>query len=95
MIPGKVVKGMGGAMDLVAGVKRVVVVMDHTSKDGDPKFKSRCELPLTGTNVVDMLITDLAVFSRPSRTQAFELIELAPGVSIDELRRKTPARFSG
>jgi 3-oxoacid CoA-transferase B subunit len=95
MIPGKVVKGMGGAMDLVAGVKRVVVVMDHNSKDGDPKFKRRCELPLTGTNVVDMLITDLAVFSRPSRTQAFELIELAPGVSIDELRRKTPARFSG
>jgi 3-oxoacid CoA-transferase subunit B len=95
MIPGKVVKGMGGAMDLVAGVKRVVVVMDHTSKDGDPKFKSRCELPLTGTNVVDMLITDLAVFSRPNRMRAFKLIELAPGVSIDELRRKTPARFSG
>jgi 3-oxoacid CoA-transferase B subunit len=95
MIPGKVVKGMGGAMDLVAGVKRVVVVMDHTSKDGDPKFKRRCELPLTGTNVVDMLITDLAVFSRPTRKDAFQLIELAPGVSIDELRRKTPAKFSG
>jgi 3-oxoacid CoA-transferase subunit B len=95
MIPGKVVKGMGGAMDLVAGVKRVVVVMDHNSKDGDPKFKSRCELPLTGTNVVDMLITDLAVFARPSRMEAFKLIELAPGVSIDELRRKTPARFTG
>jgi 3-oxoacid CoA-transferase B subunit len=95
MIPGKVVKGMGGAMDLVAGVKRVVVVMDHTSKDGDPKFKTRCELPLTGTNVVDMLITDLAIFSRPSRKEPFKLIELAPGVSIEELRRKTPARFSG
>jgi 3-oxoacid CoA-transferase B subunit len=93
MIPGKMVKGMGGAMDLVAGVKRVVVVMDHTSKDGDPKFKTRCELPLTGTNVVDMLITDLAVFSRPSRRDSFKLIELAPGVTAEELRRKTPARF--
>jgi len=95
MIPGKMVKGMGGAMDLVAGVKRVVVVMDHTSKDGEPKFKSRCELPLTGTNVVDMLITDLAVFARPSRKDAFKLIEVAPGVTTDEVRRKTPAKFSG
>jgi 3-oxoacid CoA-transferase subunit B len=94
MIPGKMVKGMGGAMDLVAGVKRVVVVMDHTSKDGDPKFKTRCELPLTGTNVVDMLITDLAVFSRPSRKEAFKLVELAPGASADEVRRKTPARYT-
>jgi 3-oxoacid CoA-transferase B subunit len=93
MIPGKMVKGMGGAMDLVAGVKRVVVVMDHTSKDGDPKFKPRCELPLTGTNVVDMLITDLAVFSRPDRKAPFKLIELAPGVTADEVRRKTPARY--
>jgi 3-oxoacid CoA-transferase subunit B len=95
MIPGKMVKGMGGAMDLVAGVKRVVVVMDHTSKDGDPKFKARCELPLTGTNVVDMLITDLAVFSRPSRKDAFRLIEVAPGVTAEEVRRKTPAKFTG
>src|ERR1700726_723638 len=95
MIPGKMVKGMGGAMDLVAGVKRVVVVMDHSSKDGDPKFKTRCELPLTGTNVVDMLITDLAVFSRPTRKDAFELIELAPGVTAEEVRRKTPAKYSG
>jgi 3-oxoacid CoA-transferase subunit B len=95
MIPGKMVKGMGGAMDLVAGVKRVVVVMDHASKDGDPKFKSRCELPLTGANVVDMLITDLAVFSRPSRKDPFKLIELAPGVTAGELRRKTPAKYSG
>src|SRR5271156_2797206 len=95
MIPGKMVKGMGGAMDLVAGVKRVVVVMDHSSKDGEPKFKSRCELPLTGTNVVDMLITDLAVFSRPSRKEAFRLIEVAPGVTAEEIRRKTPAKFAG
>jgi len=95
MIPGKMVKGMGGAMDLVAGVKRVVVVMDHSSKEGDPKFKTRCELPLTGTNVVDMLITDLAVFSRPTRKDSFELIELAPGVTGEEVRRKTPARYAG
>jgi 3-oxoacid CoA-transferase subunit B len=94
-IPGKMVKGMGGAMDLVAGVKRVVVVMDHTSKEGDPKFKSRCELPLTGTNVVDMLITDLAVFSRPTREDSFRLIELAPGVTAEEVRRKTPAQYAG
>jgi 3-oxoacid CoA-transferase subunit B len=93
MVPGKMVKGMGGAMDLVAGVKRVVVVMEHTSKDGDPKFKPRCELPLTGTNVVDMLITDLAVFSRSSRKDPFKLIEIAPGVTVDEIRSKTPAHF--
>jgi 3-oxoacid CoA-transferase subunit B len=95
MIPGKMVKGMGGAMDLVAGVKRVVVVMDHTSKEGDPKFKTRCELPLTGTNVVDMLITDLAVFARPSRKDSFKLVEIAPGVTPDEVRRKTPAKYLG
>src|SRR5450432_1407932 len=94
MVPGKVVKGMGGAMDLVAGVKRVVVVMEHSSKDGESKFKSRCELPLTGTNVVDMLITDLAVFSRPTRKDQFKLIEVAPGVTADEVRRKTPAKYT-
>ena len=93
MIPGKMVKGMGGAMDLVAGVKRVVVVMDHTSKEGDPKFKTACELPLTGTNVVDMLITDLAVFSRPSRKDLFKLIEIAPGVTRNEVKSKTPAKY--
>jgi 3-oxoacid CoA-transferase subunit B len=93
MVPGKMVKGMGGAMDLVAGVKRVVVVMEHTSKDGAAKFKRRCDLPLTGANVVDMLITDLAVFSRADRHSPFRLIELAPGVSVDEVRAKTAASF--
>ena len=93
MIPGKVVKGMGGAMDLVAGVKRVAVVMEHTSKDGEPKFKARCELPLTGLNVVDVVITDLGVFSRPTRKEVFKLIELAPGVTREEIRRKTPAKY--
>src|SRR5688572_27290748 len=80
MIPGKMVKGMGGAMDLVAGVKKVVVVMEHNSKDGAAKFKPACELPLTGTNVIDLLITDLAVFERPDRHSGFRLIELAPEV---------------
>jgi 3-oxoacid CoA-transferase subunit B len=93
MVPGKMVKGMGGAMDLVAGVKRVVVVMEHTSKDGAPKFKPRCELPLTGANVVDMLITDLAVFERPDRKSPFRLVERAPGVSADEIKAKTPAAY--
>jgi 3-oxoacid CoA-transferase subunit B len=93
MIPGKVVKGMGGAMDLVAGVKRVAVVMEHTSKDGEPKFKVRCELPLTGMNVIDVVITDLGVFSRPTRKDPFKLIELAPGVTREEIRRKTPANY--
>jgi 3-oxoacid CoA-transferase subunit B len=93
MVPGKMVKGMGGAMDLVAGVKRVVVVMEHTSRDGSPKFKTRCDLPLTGANVVDMLITDLAVFARPDRRSPFRLIELAPSVTADEVRAKTAATF--
>jgi 3-oxoacid CoA-transferase B subunit len=93
MVPGKVVKGMGGAMDLVAGVKRVVVVMEHTAKDGAPKFKRSCELPLTGANVVDLLITDLAVFSRASRREPFRLVESAPGVSRAEIREKTPAHY--
>jgi 3-oxoacid CoA-transferase B subunit len=92
MVPGKTVKGMGGAMDLVAGVKRVAVVMEH-SKGGESKFKKRCELPLTGVNVVDMIITDLGVFSRPSRKDAFKLIELAPGVTRAEIRSKTDAHY--
>ena len=95
MVPGKMVKGMGGAMDLVAGVKRVVVVMEHTSKDGEPKFKTRCALPLTGTNVVDMVITDLAVFSRATRSEPFKLMEVAPGIELDQIRAKTPAHYLG
>jgi 3-oxoacid CoA-transferase subunit B len=93
MVPGKVVKGMGGAMDLVSGVKRIVVVMEHESKGGEAKFKPRCELPLTGSNVVDLLITDLAVFSRTSRHEPFRLLEIAPGLTRDELRAKTPAKY--
>ena len=95
MIPGKMVKGMGGAMDLVAGVRRVVVVMEHNSKDGAAKFKPRCELPLTGANCVDMLITDLAVFERPDRKSKFRLLELAPGVTAEQVRAKTTAAFVG
>lgn len=93
MVPGKMVKGMGGAMDLVAGVKRVVVVMEHTSKDGAAKFKARCDLPLTGANVVDMLITELAVFTRPERKSPFKLLELAPGVTAEEVKAKTGAAY--
>jgi 3-oxoacid CoA-transferase subunit B len=93
MVPGKMVKGMGGAMDLVAGVKRIVVVMEHTSKDGDSKFKKRCELPLTGVNVVDMVITDLAVFSRATRKDPFKLIEIAPGVTKEQVRASTAAQY--
>ena len=93
MVPGKMVKGMGGAMDLVAGVKRIVVVMEHTSKDGESKFKKHCELPLTGVNVVDMVITDLAVFSRATRKDKFKLIETAPGVTREQVRRSTEADY--
>ena len=93
MIPGKMVKGMGGAMDLVAGVKRVVVVMEHNSKDGSAKFKPACELPLTGTNVIDLLVTDLAVFERPDRHSGFRLVELAPGVTLEDVQAKTTAKF--
>jgi len=93
MIPGKMIKGMGGAMDLVAGVKKIIVVMEHNSKSGDPKFIPQCTLPLTGKNVVDMIITDLAVFQRPDHQSPFRLIELAPDVTPDEVGAKTTARF--
>ena len=93
MIPGKMVKGMGGAMDLVAGVKKIIVVMEHVSKNGDPKFIPACTLPLTGKNVVDMIVTDLCVFQRPDHQSPFRLIELAPGVTADEVKAKTSARY--
>ena len=94
MIPGKMIKGMGGAMDLVAGVKRIIVAMEHNAKDGSAKFIPACTLPLTGRNVVDMVITDLAVFQRPDHASPFKLIEMAPGVTADEIAAKTTARYT-
>ena len=93
MIPGKMVKGMGGAMDLVAGVKRVVVVMEHSAKDG-PKLLKQCSLPLTGERVVDMVVTDLAVFTIDKHGKdGMALIELVDGVTLDEVKSRTEAEF--
>ena len=94
MVPGKMVKGMGGAMDLVAGVRRVVVVMDHCEKSGAPKVLKACNLPLTGAGVVDLLITDLGVFEIDAKAQAMRLTALATGVSLDEITAKTEAGFT-
>jgi 3-oxoacid CoA-transferase subunit B len=93
MVPGKMVKGMGGAMDLVAGVKRVVVVMEHTEKSGAPKLIKACTLPLTGQKVVDLVVTELGVFDLARGKSPLTLTELAPGVTIEEVKAKTGAAF--
>ena len=94
MVPGKMVKGIGGAMDLVAGVKKVVVVMEHTANN-EPKLLHKCTLPLTGAGVVDIVITDLGVFTIEKKNPAgMKLIEIAPGVTADEIRAKTEADFT-
>ena len=93
MVPGRMVKGPGGAMDLVSGVRRIIVLMDHCAKDGSPKFRKACTLPLTGADVVDVLITDLAQFERPDRESPFHLVELAPGVTLEHLKSVTEAHF--
>jgi 3-oxoacid CoA-transferase subunit B len=94
-IPGKMVKGMGGAMDLVAGVRRVVVVMEHANKHGQSKLLRQCTLPLTGARVVDLIITDLCVFACDKRGgSGLRLLELAPGVTLDEVKAVTEASFS-
>lgn len=93
MVPNKMIKGPGGAMDLVAGVKRIIVLMDHVDKNGGAKFRKTCTLPLTGTNVVDMIITNLAVFRRKDRQSPFVLAETAPGVTAADIRAKTEAAY--
>ncbi len=93
MVPGKMIKGMGGAMDLVAGVKKVVVIMDHVTRKGEPKLIPECTLPLTGLSCVDMVITDLCVLEMRHEHQKFELVELAPEVSLDQVLDKTTAEI--
>ena len=92
-IPGKMVKGMGGAMDLVAGVKRVIALMEHANKAGKSKLLKACTLPLTGAACIDLIITDLCVFSVDRKAKTLKLLELAPGVSLDDVKAKTEASF--
>jgi 3-oxoacid CoA-transferase subunit B len=92
MIPGKMVKGMGGAMDLVAGVKQVIILMEHNARDGSPKLLKQCDLPLTGASVVDMVISDVGVFR--IENEQLVLAELADGVTVDEARERTEADFT-
>ena len=93
MIPGKMIKGMGGAMDLVAGVEKVVVAMEHVTRKGDPKILKECTLPLTGKRCIDMVITDLCVLEMDEKKRRFRLTELAPGVTVEDVLEKTEAEI--